>query len=514
VPAPGGDGAVVAAGTAFTSNGAAFRTTAALTLTETRITARSFHGSELLLTFEPAVPAVRELVLYVAVANPAVPTSESEHHDVRVAWEVSDGGSWRALDADAGEIEDHTRALTRDGLVVVRPPIAVAQLRRRVTSGEPDNAPALRWVAVNAVTARQAEPFSGQVGSGTGQPGAVVELLEAPVADGTIDVTSVETDGAHVWIQAVDLDAAGRTDERFTLDAGAGVVRFGDGLHGRTVPAGAAISATYEHTLGPAGNVPATTDWAAVTPNPAIARVLSFDAASGGANAETVAHAAGRAAARLWAHERLVQLADDAGVVTLDEADHDAVQALDVPERATTLLDFERLALAVPGTRIARARAFGGIDGGHPGLQAPGTVTVVLVAGLPAARPLPSGGLLRAVRAFLAERRTVGTRLVVCPPTYVEIGLSATLAVRAGADAARVIAAAGDALAGELDPLQRSFGRDVYRSEILELLDDVDGVDHVAALELSGPDGATCGNVCVPPAGLAVAGDIELEVAT
>ncbi|HEX7525615.1 MAG TPA: baseplate J/gp47 family protein, partial [Gaiellaceae bacterium] len=189
------------------------------------------------------------------------------------------------------------------------------------------------------------------------------------------------------------------------------------------------------------------------------------------------------------------------------------------PPRAASLLDFERLALDVPGTRVARARAFGGVDGRYPGLVAPGTVTVAVVAGVPRRAPVPTQELLDAIAAFLRRRKTLGTRLVVVGPTYVEVAVDATLVVGAGADPARVQADAVAKLVGYLDPITGGpagrgwpFGRDVYRSEMLQLLDGVDGVDHVSALDLRDPGGASCGNVCIPSTGLPVSGTHTIAV--
>jgi len=80
--------------------------------------------------------------------------------------------------------------------------------------------------------------------------------------------------------------------------------------------------------------------------------------------------------------------------------------------------------------------------------------------------------------------------------------------------------AAAERVTAYLDPLSggpagrgRAFGRDVYRSEMLELLDGVDGVEHVTQLTLRTSRGDTCANVCIPDTGLAVAGTITIEVA-
>ncbi len=375
-----------------------------------------------------------------------------------------------------------------------------------------------------------------QVGRGSGGPEQRLVLPGAPVAEGELALWTLEQGGARTWSLVPDFDAAGRADSVFAVDPETGVVTFGGGLHGRVPPEGAPILARYDVTRTAAGNVPAQDGWQlaeaddqldaallggdSAATQALLALVSSPFAAIGGAEAESLEHAAGRAAARLWSHERLVQLCADAGADTLDQLDRDAVLLRAAPPRAATQLDLERLALDVPGTRVARARAFGGIDGRYPGLVAPGTVTVVVVGGLPQRRPVPSRALLDSIGGFLRRRKTLGTRLVVVGPTYVEVTVTATLSVRANADPARVTRDGLSALAGYLDPVTGGpagrgwpFGRDVYRSELLQLLDGVDGVDHVATLDLAGPDGSSCGNVCIPPTGLPVSGTHSIAVA-
>jgi hypothetical protein len=233
--------------------------------------------------------------------------------------------------------------------------------------------------------------------------------------------------------------------------------------------------------------------------------------ATRGADAEDVGDALERAAAFLWSHERLVEIADGAGEDTLDQLEPSRVLALEAPQRATTTLDYERIARDVPGTRVARARAFANFDARVPCLNAPGTVTVVVVPYLPADRPAPSPGLIAAVRRYLERRRILTTRLMVVGPSYVSVGVTAQVRAQESADPGRVKADIVRALDDYLHPLHGGpngwgwpFGRDVYRSEILASIDAVDGVDHVLSASLAVErDGANedskCGNVCVPP---------------
>jgi hypothetical protein len=68
-------------------------------------------------------------------------------------------------------------------------------------------------------------------------------------------------------------------------------------------------------------------------------------------------------------------------------------------------------------------------------------------------------------------------------------------------------------LAGGPEGTGWPFGRDVYRSEVLQVIDEVPGVANVLALELVGdPCDPTCGNLCLGPTGLVAAGPHEVDV--
>jgi hypothetical protein len=249
-----------------------------------------------------------------------------------------------------------------------------------------------------------------------------------------------------------------------------------------------------------------------------LASIANALAAAGGAEAESLDHAAGRAVSALWAHERLVQLSPTGA--SLDQMSPDDVFAVTSPDRATNLLDFERIARSIPGTRVRRARAWARLDADVPCADAAGTVTLVIVPELPHAAPSPSAGLLRAVRAYLNRRRVLCTRLIVVAPEYVVVSVTAMVQALPGADAKRLAVDIRAALATFLDPIVGGpsglgwpFGRDVFRSEILALIDGVSGVDHVTSLELSA-EGCEpqCGNICVSPISLVTSGTHTITV--
>ncbi len=96
-------------------------------------------------------------------------------------------------------------------------------------------------------------------GSGLGIPELTLELDDAPVADGAINVWS----GEHGWHARPDLDADGPRERAFVLDPQRGVLTFGDGERGLAPRDGTTLLASYDVTLGAAGNVPATASWSA-----------------------------------------------------------------------------------------------------------------------------------------------------------------------------------------------------------------------------------------------------------
>jgi len=394
----------------------------------------------------------------------------------------------------------------------------------------------LDYVAPSATTAGSITLPCARIGAGTGLPNVGMTLASAPVARGALALWTIERAASSVrwlgWNARADLDSAGSTDRAVIEIAATGALRFGDGVRGRVPPAGAAVIASYAGTAGAAGNVAAGRSWTLVD-SPLNRALLGAHfatmkssvmrnalAATGGADAEDVGQAAARAAADLWAHERLVQLCPAATCATLDQLASHAVLECAIPERAATTLDIERIAIEIPGTRIRRARAWSQYDAACPCAEASGTVTVVIVPSLPRSQPAPSAGLLRAVRRWLDRRRVLCTRLVVTGPEYLVVSVTASATALTGADPVRVQADVVAALSTFLDPLVGGpagcgwpFGRDVYRSEVLALVDGVPGVDHVTSLTMSGNGSeAACSNLCVAPTWLVASGTHSISV--
>ncbi len=499
-------------------------------------------GAALYLGFDAAPPAGQPLSLYFSFAFPA-PGADGAvalppHPSVRLAWEVGVApGVWRQLDAAAGGVADDTRSLTLDGGVVLTLPAApVAQglgavkgalyyLRCRLSGGAFDAAPVAADLAVNGVLAEQAEappvaviaaqpaPVPPAVGTllgiGDGRPHQRLSLPLAPVVDRTLELLSVEGGALRRWWPRFDFDASRRDDAHVVVDLQLGQVTCGDGEAGRTIPAGAPFFARYLATRGAGGNLPARQLNAilATAHNLALFGVADATALAvrlGGAGVQNPLPAAGGADAESEP-AAAVRTATDFGTTP----------------RAITLADYERLALATPGARVARATAMANLDPALPCLQATGVVTVIVLPWLPLGAPVPSAGLLRAVAAHLDRRRMIGTRIAVTGPTYRTVTVQVTVQALPHVDAAALAARAAAALDAFFHPLTGGpagtgwpFGRAVYRAEVLRVLSEVPGLDSVSALALVLGDGtAVCGNVCLAPTELPAAGSHAIQVA-
>jgi predicted phage baseplate assembly protein len=418
--------------------------------------------------------------------------------------------------------------------------------------------------ALRASTAAQAEGpvvrvLEWNAPEGRSEGRLVAEAVVAGVGDGkpeqrfTLPVDGhVLADRTEVWLCSpkltarrvtlvADLDASGRADRHAVLDPSTGVLAFGDGRRGAVPEPGetvlVACVTTGAATAGGTGLRPGTR-WtlapgahnrALLGRDPSRADPTACPALTpdGGAGPEDLAAVAARAERAVRVHERLHEALAEVGASSLDELDRNIVLGLDVPERAVTLADFERCALATPGTQIARARAFAEMDPRVPGLRAAGCVTVVVVPRLPPQRPEPTPGLLDAVRRWLDTHRIIGTRVFVTGPRYVSVSATVSVVLRPGADRATTLLLVQTALDRFLHPVTGGprgtgwpFGRGVHRSEVMQVLDEVPGVDHIAALRFAADRAEDGGNghgghsgVRVPADTLVVSGAHDVTAA-
>lgn len=205
---------------------------------------------------------------------------------------------------------------------------------------------------------------------------------------------------------------------------------------------------------------------------------------------------------------------------SLNEEIRKAVVNLRKANRAVTGEDFEELALAFNQTdkkspqNVARARCLPRRNLESPNSstvaidsERPGHVSVVIVPDKPLppnSQLQPTDELLQEVKAYLEPKRLLTTRLHMVGPRYLTIRVQITLVLKPGAKEIKVedlddnLEAKEDnkkdsvlpqvikALQNFFSPLKGgtegkgwAFGRNVYVSEIYELLDKQPGVDYV-----------------------------------
>jgi predicted phage baseplate assembly protein len=367
--------------------------------------------------------------------------------------------------------------------------------------------------ATNAQTGRLTVE-AVRIGNGTGAPHQRFALRGPQVCETNFELYTLETGVLRKCRRQESLLASGPADLDFALEAGFAAAHFGDGESGRVPPPGATIIAVASETVGARGTVAADDICRGRLPQDPHAaldlgphnvallgdpkgtalkfeRITNPDAAVGGAGEETLAHAEGR-----------------------------AVQLLQKVSRAVTLRDCEALALETPGTNIARAAA---LANQHPGFQcysAPGFITLVIVPRLPLGRPTPSTGLLSAVSAYLNPRHVIGTSIVVTGPQYVEVAVNAEVKAFPGQSKVVIADTVAAALRDFLDPLSGGpehggwpLGRDVYISEVVEVIAAVPGVDRVLDIRLVVPGcEPQCGDLCLSPLALTVSGAHQIKV--
>jgi hypothetical protein len=371
-----------------------------------------------------------------------------------------------------------------------------------------------------------------RLGVGAGRPLQQLDIPNGPAVAGELRVYSVEEASSgeaaparaggpgalaaaspspslrwREWSLHPTLAGAGPADAHAVLVDRADILAFGDGERGRVPPTGALLLGLGRSTRAGAGNLDAeAVSRLADTPHN---RALLADRGGVEAVAAQVVQVTNPLPAEGGAPEE-----------TLDEALGRVRDAAERPERAVTVADYEALALETPGVRLARVGVRPGFHPDLPHARALGVVTLIVLPFLPRGRPMPTDALRGAVAAYVGRRRLLGTRVLVAGPAYREIAVRARVRGRPGTRPAALAAQVSATLDRFFDPLTGGpdgagwpFGRDVYRAEVLQAIDEVPGVDHVLELELfvTG-QGAVCGNVCLGPTGLVSAGRHEIAV--
>lgn len=461
-----------------------FRTLSTLTVAPGILT--KFATDAVYLGFTDPLPPGALIGLFVQLGG-------GQRAVLDAAWEYFNGQSWWS----ALSVQDGTCGFVRDGVVSITGPASMRKqqlgkvlqqlyyIRIRTTDGVP---PVVKEVVLNGAAAEQSQDAGTiSVGQGTGAPLQRATLPGAPLLAETLTLKSTENGSTRVWERRTSLDSSSASDAHFLLDPQAGIATFGDGRRGCVLAQGAALTAAYFSTqagqAAVAAGVPASN--------------------TGGLTVKTALPATGGA---------------DAG--TLNQGIARAVAEREASLRAVTPADYAALAKSTPGVDLARVVALANVHPAFTCIKAFGVVTVMVVPNTPGPAPQPDRTLRDRIKRNLNNYRMIGTRVEVTGPVYLEVAVQATVLAYPRQNTAKIRDAIAAALNRLFDPLTGGpqgtgwpFGRDVYRTEVLQTIVKIPGVDHVVSMNLL-PAGCPpqCGNICLKPTWLVTPGKHAIEV--
>ncbi len=397
-------------------------------------------------------------------------------------WEYWNGTAWHSLEL----LHDSTVALTRTGRLPFMFPEDIKRtalpaqseplywIRARLIYPTYEIPPRIDSILVNTVQATHGKTIYNEMAASSGLPFQVIPLKYEPISAGTVELKIREAGGQwHRWEEVPDFDASGPQDRHFTADLQEGRLRFGDGIHGLVPPAAENDTKNirvvrYRVGGGETGNISAGAITEILEPNTETLRVTNQRPAAGGVPPES-----------------------------LDEAKSRVRRDSKKRNRTVTMPDFEELALQTPGVRIARVKVLPQYHPRFPAVEIPGTVTVVAVPkilpGTDFHLPVPSNGFLQNIYNYLQSKLLVTTNLHVIAPRFVEVRVTAQIRIEPRKSIEGVKMAVTEALRQFIDPLSGGpkqqgwlFGRPVYRSEIYQVIEEVEGVACVDMVTLAG----------------------------
>lgn len=461
------------------------------------------------------------------------------------AWTFRRDHAWHDLSAEDGSV-----ALTQQGILMLS---ASDELTRDTLFGdslfwvkgtlrEPRGSrtadyplPLLRGLFINTTWATHGETITEEIaGSSTGdehqtlklQHGNVLEHEDIRVQEALSveeaqrlqrdlgpDAVTVREDIGGTWVRWQETRAffdAAPDDRVYRIDRAAGILHFGDGRHGRIPPAGVdnIRAFTYRTGGGSNGNLAAG---AINTLATSVAGVESvFNPTSTGGGSDT---------------------ADTQAMLTIGP------RQISHRDRAVSPEDFEHLAYEA-SRQVAKARCLAATNlarsgsgqpdpcdpaNRHVARDARGFVSLIIVPHSRDPQPCPSLALRRTVADFLRERApsllVAGNRLVVRPPDYVVVDLTAHVIIESLEKAADVEKQAVEALRTFLHPLDGGpesggwdFGRALAASDVFAVLERIKDVDRVEELELTVAGVTRADGVPVGPNELLACGDVRVRI--
>ncbi|HEX3048554.1 MAG TPA: putative baseplate assembly protein [Bacillota bacterium] len=418
-----------------------------------------------------------------------------------VTWEYWNGNSWRIF-----SVEDGTENLRNPGIVQFLAPADLGKrlifgseyywIRIRV-EGSGFALPRVEQILTNTVWAHNLITVRNEIlGSGNGSPGQWFQMASSPALPGQ-KILVRETGLTEADRQAIiaeeggdaileNLDAAGNVAQlwvrwheveyfydskpnsrHYRMDRQNGVVIFGDGVRGLIPPSGKdnIQCGYYQYGGGIQGNVAEKTITKLRTTFPYVDSVHNPIAAQGGSDQEN-----------------------------LERAKVRGPQMIKNRQRAVTYEDFEGL-VREASSKVAKVKCLSLSDPSHPG-----QIQIIIVPESADPKPQASGEMLTEIEAYLSGRTSGFLTQNVPEPGFIQLTGPGYLEVRVAAkvrlcdiNSAKIVL---NRIRENLDKFFHpvyggpegqgwEFGRNVYSSEVYEVIESTAGVDYVAELQLN-----------------------------
>jgi len=419
---------------------------------------------------------------------------------------------WKPLEI----IDDQTIAMAQNGRIILSEPKNAATtkiytlekelywLRCRILESEYEIPPRIDALLLNTVSATHVQTWGKEapeiLGSSNALPNQVFPLDHVPVIPDSEIIEVKEADETwRPWSFVEDFDASSPEDMHYTVNLTKGEIAFGNGIHGRIPPKGEnnirVIS--YKTGGGQIGNVNANSINKILNSDLSQVQVSNKIPAIGGREPEL-----------------------------LEDAISKAKKNLKTRCRAVTSEDYKTLVQSTPGLRIARTEALPLYNPCYPNYKIPGAVTVVVIPYLlpdsKIQKPMPGKNFCRMVYNHLRKSRLLTTNLFIVAPEYVQVSVKVRVTIKPKGDPSRVKSDIEKGLKQFLNPLCGGpekegwpFGRDVMKSEIYQVIDNISDIDCVNNLTLRVDEGCAtlvCENIKIPAHALVYSGEHEISI--
>lgn len=446
-----------------------------------------------------------ELVSFPSSGQPGMFIDSSKHlplYGLNKVQVQTENGYWRYWK----EVKDLSAAEASDPFYILDRNMAEKKVTVRFGDGKHGMLPPTGQDKIRLISYLPSFQVERLLGMSNGLPGQLFQMHNLPVFAQSFRLqVGVRIPGFKEylwqdWVRVDDFEASKPGDRHYMINGETGEILFGDNEKGIIPEAAASTNLciiSCQTGGGDLGNVKENEINIIVdkTDELQAIKVTNHFSATGGTERETI-----------------------------EDAKRSVRRELKKQYRAVTAEDFEEIAKATPGLRVARVKAIPLFEKGlkdYPQNKAPAQVTVAVLPYSESKKPVPSKGFIETIKRHLDNFRLITTEVHVIPPEYIKITVHAVIVVTSDLkfDPEKILLAL-ERLLHPLDNPDGSkgwpFGRTVYKGDIYGAINRIDKVEFIKDLWLdaegTGIRKTQSGDIKIPPYGLAYSGEHEIEI--